>query len=269
MKRGMCKMCLQEKQLIESHLIPRAVYDLCRTADSEPVRISSTVIMQTSRQTKTHLLCSECDNHLNKYGETWLLPKLKTWDKGFPLYDILTKIPPDVAEGEGAAYAASRNPEIDVAAISHFAIGVFWKASVHSWQRDTKEPRIELGPYGELLRLFLRHEGYFPSHAVLNVGIVPPAALFSNAMEPYRGSATGPRNYVFNVPGLQFVLTVGKTIDTTARQTCFHSSALHPIILTDLSRPMYELYRSQTRKAHRSKKLIEYLAKKKANGVLK
>jgi hypothetical protein len=263
MKLGICRMCLSEKQLVESHLIPRAVYDLCRSEDSEPVKITSTVIMQTSRQTKDYLLCSDCDNHLSKFGETWLLPKLKTWDKGFPLYDILAKVSPDVVEGDGAAYAASRNPGVDVQAIAHFAIGIFWKASVHSWLKDRKEPRIDLGPYSDKLRQFLRGQASFPDHVVLNVGVVRPEVTFSNALEPYRGTAAGVRNYIFNVPGMQFVLTIGKTIGSELKRTCFYSNALHPIIVTDLAEPMKEIYREQSAKAHKSKKLVAYLAAQK------
>jgi hypothetical protein len=261
--QGICKMCLRPKELIRSHLIPRAVYSLCRTADSEPVKFNKEVIMQTSRQTQDYLLCAVCDNFLSEHGENWVLPKLKTWDKGFPLYDLLAEVPPDVIEGDGAAYAAMRNPKIDTEAITHFAIGIFWKASVHPWLKDRKEPRIELGPYSDKLRQFLRNEAGFPKYVMLNVGIARPETMFSNAVEPYQGSSTGVRNYVFNVPGMQFVLTVGKTIDAEIAQTCFNGNPLHPIIVTDLASSMMEIYRMQAKKAHRSKKLVEYLAARK------
>lgn len=263
MTQGICKMCLEPKVLIRSHLIPAAVYKLCRTSDSDPVRISSEVVMQTSRQTQDYLLCAKCDNSLSKHGESWLLPKLRTWDKGFPLYDIATAVPPDVVEGEGAGYAAKRNPQIDVEAITHFAIGIFWKASVHPWMKNRKEPRIDLGPYSDKLRQFLRCEAAFPEHVTLTVGISSPGTKFSNALEPYRGSRSGTRNYVFNVPGMQFVLTVGKTISREEKQTCFYANPLHPIIVTDLGTPMMKLYREQTKKAHKSKKLLAYLAAEK------
>ena len=263
MVSGVCKMCLQPKELIRSHLIPRAVYKLCRTTDSDPVKISAEVVMQTSRQTQDYLLCVKCDNSLSEGGENWLLPKLKTWDEGFPLYDILVEVPPDTAEGDGAGYAAVRNPKIDVDAITHFAIGIFWKASVHPWIKDGKEPRIDLGPYSDKLRQFLRHEAAFPENVTLTVGISPPATMFSNALEPYRGSLSGARNYVFNVPGMQFVLTIGKTISQEDKKVCFYADPLHPIIVTDLGPAMMEIYREQTKKAHKSKKLLAYLAAKK------
>lgn len=260
---GHCKLCHKGRQLIQSHLLPRAIYDLCRTADSEPVVVSSAVIMQSSRQTKVHLLCAECDNLLSKYGENWVLPKLATWDKGFPLYDLITRIRPDVSYDDVQGYAASRNPAIDVQAITHFALGVFWKAAVHSWSKGEGEPRIELGPYEEQLRRFLRCEGDFPNHVVLNVGVVPPPIKFVNSFGPYRGSAPACRNFVFNVPGMQFVMTVGKALSAELRETCFYRNAMHPIIACDIAKPMLQLYRQQAKTAHKSRKLVEYLATRK------
>jgi hypothetical protein len=219
--------------------------------------------MQTSRQTQDCVLCGKCDNSLSTNGENWVLPRLKTWDDGFPLYEIVAALPPDIVEGKSAGYAAKRNPNINIDAITHFAIGIFWKASVHGWSKDSKEPRIELGPYSDKLRQFLRHEAPFPKHMTLAVGITPPETKFSNLLEPYRGSLAGARNYVFNVPGMQFVLTIGKTISQDEKGVCFSTDPLHPIILTDLGTPMMELYREQAKNAHRSKKLLAYLAAKK------
>jgi len=53
------------------------------------------------------------------------LPKLATLNDGFPLYEILRKVPPDTVNGDVPIYAAARNPEIDVARIVHFAMGIF------------------------------------------------------------------------------------------------------------------------------------------------
>lgn len=261
MLNRICKMCLKDKPLIQSHLMPRALYDLCRTEDSEPVKVTSQVIMQTSRQTKDYLLCAECDNLLSKEGETWLLPKLATYNDGFPLYDILQKVPPDITDDDGSmGYAISRNPEINVNAITHFVMGIFWKASAHSWLKDKKEPRIELGPYGERVRKFLRGEADFPDNMVLNLGVVPPSIKFINFLDPYEGSGS-PRNFVFNIPGMQFGLTVGKTIFPDVKQTCFYRNPLHPIVVADFARDMKKIYQAQSKKAHKSRKLIEYLSR--------
>src|SRR5919109_2834716 len=163
-----CPLCLEEEELVSSHLISQAMYDYCRTADSEPVIMTSKILMQTSRQVQHALLCRRCEDVLNKGGENWLLPLLATVDGKFPLLDIIERLRPDVVDGELRVYAASRNPEIKIEKLIHFLMGVFWKASIHSWTGDSKTPRIELGPYRERVRIFLLGETGFPQ----NMGLV-------------------------------------------------------------------------------------------------
>jgi hypothetical protein len=159
-----CPLCLEDKEIVSSHLIPQAMYDYCRTVDSEPVIMTSRIVMQTSRQVQHTLLCHDCEDILNKGGESWLLPLLATMDKKFPLLDIIERFEPDVVDGELRAYAAGRNPAIEIQKLIHFTVGVFWKASIHSWEGGNKTPRIELGPYGERVRTFLRGETPFPKN---------------------------------------------------------------------------------------------------------
>jgi len=83
-------------------------------------------------------------------GEQWLLPLLATIDAKFPLLDMIERFPPDIVddvEDDLRGYAAAQNPEIKVEKLAHFMMGVFWKAAVHSWRGDSKEPAIGLGPY--------------------------------------------------------------------------------------------------------------------------
>ncbi|HEX8881806.1 MAG TPA: hypothetical protein VF749_17310 [Candidatus Acidoferrum sp.] len=141
-----CPLCLEDKEIVTSHLLPRALYDYCRTVDSEPVVMTSRIVMQTSRQVQTPLLCLDCEDVLNKGGENWLLPLLATVDGKFPLLDIIERFEPDVPDGELRIYASSRNPAIKIEKLIHFAMGVFWKASIHSWRGDSKELQIDLGP---------------------------------------------------------------------------------------------------------------------------
>lgn len=107
-----CALCREDKELVKSHLIPRAMYDYCRTADSEPVLMTTEVMMQTSRQLQDHLLCKRCEDVLNIGGEQWLLPLLARIDQTFPLLDIIEKLPPDQVEGDWKGYAAFRTQKL-------------------------------------------------------------------------------------------------------------------------------------------------------------
>src|SRR5450756_406723 len=73
-----------------------------------------------------------------RMGESWLLPKLAQQDGPFPFLDILEKGSPIASKEGGLAYIASNNPEVDIEKLTHFALGIFWKASVHSWSGTKK-----------------------------------------------------------------------------------------------------------------------------------
>ena len=50
-RSGECPLCLLEKALVRSHLIPQAIYDYFRSRDgTSPVRVGDGVIMHSDRQ---------------------------------------------------------------------------------------------------------------------------------------------------------------------------------------------------------------------------
>ena len=116
-------------------------------------------MLPTDEQVQTYLLCDDCEEILNSGGERWVVSRLLTVEKRFPLYDLLTQQKPDFSEDGFLVYFAAQNPQIDTDKLMHFALGVFWKASVHSWDPKETDPLIELGPYSEKIRLWLRGEG--------------------------------------------------------------------------------------------------------------
>jgi len=218
--------------------------------------------MQSSTQCQDYVLCRECDNSFSKNGENWVLPLLAKSDGSFPFYDILVKCPPDVVDGDSALFAAARNPDIDVANLTHFAMGIFWKASVHSWSGERSDTLIDLGKYGEGVRRFLNAEGRFPEHMALIVAVSPPPLLPSFNM-PYRGSATEFLNFLFHVPGINFALDVGNLVSATIKKMCFVSNHLHPIVLTKLSGTNLEIFKGVAAKAHKARNLLRYMNESK------
>jgi hypothetical protein len=215
-------------------------------------------MMQTSRQLQHPLLCLECENALNVGGEGWLLPLLATIDKKFPLLDIIERFDADVIDGDTRGYAASRNPAIEVDKLIHFIMGVFWKASIHSWRGDDREPMIDLGPYGERVRTFLRGETPFPANMGLVVAVLPREKAVISFNAPYRGSAQDSHNFVFYIPGVQTVLSVGKRLPAEMPAICFATNPLHPLLVADMSSDVLAMFRSIGAKAHKPKKLLAH-----------
>jgi hypothetical protein len=254
-----CPLCLETKNVVSSHLIPAKMYKYLHAPGAHPIAISQEVVMATDRQLQAYLLCPECEDRLNKGGEKWLLPLLAQYEGPFPFYDLLTKVAPEASFEEGAAYFAASNPAIQVDKIAHFGMGMFFKAAAHSWRGGEKEPSIQLGRYLESVRTFLMGETGFPERMTLNVGVLPQPVKAISCSYPYRGSNTACHNYLLYICGIEFALGVGKRIDLEARQACFVSNPLHPIIVTDFSGDLRANFNRVWKKAHKAKNIEKYL----------
>jgi hypothetical protein len=173
------------------------------------------------------------------------------------MIDLLKKLPPDVDQEQFQVFGVTKNSDIDVLKLTHFAMGVFWKASVHSWMRDKITPMIELGSYGDKVRDFLLGRSSFPQNMSLTVWVAPKDRALVTIGQPYRGKATAYGSFAFYVPGIQFVLYVGRQITEPIRQLCFCANPSHPIVVCDTSVGFLKIMKEMGRTAHKSKRFID------------
>ena len=236
--QGKCKLCLKQADLQESHLLPAAVYKMCRNESSDvadPIGVGndpktkSFRLFQSSRQITGQVLCFSCEQLLNLNGEDWVLPELSTL-QGFPLYDKLTVIEPEIIEKDLAVYASVKANDIRTDFLTHFALGIFWKAGVHNWNTGHGTLRLEFGPYREEMRDFLLG-GVFPKHAFLMINVVPPSLPTISAYLPYTSRVTDFWFHSFYVPGVEFMLTLGNRTPDYLRTMCLVSSPIRPILV--------------------------------------
>lgn len=215
---GQCPLCLEEKLLEDSHFIPRGLYDYCRGSDGgEPIKVTTDYALPTSRQTHDYVFCGACEDLLNERGEAWVVPKLARWDRSFPLFDLIRSAPALMAEDDFAVYAGAQNPKLDMDKIGHFIMGIYWKASIHSWSGSSDQPRIQLGPYSEEIRRYLLGAP-FPVSVALTVAVSPPEVAYVGFNEPYEGvREPNYRNFTMCVPGLWMMLSVGKLLTPEVR----------------------------------------------------
>ena len=231
---GICKLCLREKELRSSHFIPRGVYSYLR---------------------------NECEQLLSRRGEVWVLPRLAEFDGAFPFSTLLRTQPPLFDETDVQVYAVAKNPVINRSALIHFALGIFWKASVHSWKGSTTEPRIDLGTHSEALRKYLRDGGSFPGDMALALMVMPTPVRMICCFDPIRGSNPEFENFHFYVPGLFFSLGVGNVEDVKAM--CLVSNPQGIVLVQDMTPQLTDLYRKAAKTAHKSKRLLEPLKNRK------
>ena len=119
--------------------------------DLHPIVVGGGSVRATTDQLQDELLCQDCERILSEFCAV---------ERSFPFYDLLYQQTPIDADADGDNFAAGTNPAIDVQKISHFALGIFWKASLHPWEFG----EISLGPYGETIRTWLRGESAFPQN---------------------------------------------------------------------------------------------------------
>lgn len=260
---GICQMCLgKDKQLVRSHLLPAALYNYCRKPEMEPIRVTSEIVMSTSRQTQDYLLCHECESVLNEGGEKWMVGKFAKPDRvNFALFEMITRVVADIDEEDVKVYSGINVPELDADKMVHFAMGLFWKASVHSWTKDKLESApLEFGPYREPIRKYLLGEGAFPGDMALSVSISTPEKAMIVIMEPYEGrnKKLGFRTHFCYVLGVLFALSVGRQVAPEQRAACFASNTNHPIwVMENLHMDFENKLRAVYAKAPKSRKLIE------------
>ena len=260
-------MCLQQKMLVKSHFMPASLYDYCRKDEHSPIKVGKGFLLPTDRQTWTYLLCNDCERILNDGGESWIADKLATWERSFPLYSVLTQRPPYFEEDGTSIYYAATNPDISVAKLKHFALGMFWKASVHSWSASEREPRIELGPYSDAIRIWLINGTDFPRHVYLCVDIARPERAQIVLIDPFEADRNEWRTFFFLVPGVSFILEVGKGVNDAAKSLCIQNNPDAPITVCDSLIDKFEQeLAKQVRGLRKTNALIRQRAKVKREG---
>jgi len=231
--RGVCKLCLKHEELQDSHLLPRAAYKSlrARAGNPNPLQFSSMGAIQISKQITDYLLCRNCEGLLNREGETQVLPLLATLD-GFPLVELLQTVEPDLAGPEWIRYSCSKVPEIQVQSLVHFAVGVFWKASVHCWRTLGRKVQIALGPYEEDARQFLLGQRAFPDSFSLTISATPLDLPSLACFAPFGGREANYHNFLFFILGITFVLWTGRSHPAGVRTDCLVKNPNHPIIVS-------------------------------------
>jgi len=169
-------------------------------------------------------------------------------------------------DANGGIYFAAGNPEFDFQSLTHFAMGIFWKASVHSWKGGEKDPRIELGPYENPIRTWLRGETRFPKNICLTVTLSRPDRTLVTINEPIQTTHKQWHSFVLQVPGVLFVLNTGKTIEADMRATCFYVNPSHPVFVSeDITGQWNQRLGKHYRESRKSKGYLESLAKQKGD----
>lgn len=224
---GVCRLCENTRDLRDSHLLPKALSKLLTTfaqaageSNTNPITITPSVAVQTSRQVTDYVLCSECEDLLNRNGEKWVVANCFRGDYVFPLrsaLEIASPVSTDDKHGvklfDGKKLAGVNCPKL-----VHFGAGVFWRAAAHRWSATLG--RLNLGRYEGQLRRFVNGDSPWPTDVVLFVSVnsEPDAGANENMMFPFQEREKDRyHRFMFVIPGITFQLLVGKEIPKNLR----------------------------------------------------
>jgi len=84
---GTCKLCLEENDLQDSHLVAPAFYP------AKPRFVNQRILLPTDRQVKDYVFCAGCEDLLNKNGVSPVLALISPNTPNFPLLAQLQASP--------------------------------------------------------------------------------------------------------------------------------------------------------------------------------
>jgi len=267
---GICKLCLQTKELQNSHYLPKGAYRVNRAPalkNPDPVVLSNDELRQSSAQLSDYLLCSDCEQKFSKNGESWVLNNIpRNYGERFPMLDALKTETPIFEDGGTKCYAGAKVKSFDMEKIVYFAISIFWRGAVHDWWSSlhTEAPDVHLCAYEEPIRQFLLGTSPLSEDVALTVFVCPNGSVLNAMLVPWEAPLPECSRYFFYVSGLGFVLHFADRLNQQFRKTCAYHSPDKVIILSaEFERLIREILLDQVKGRDSSKveKMLQEIAK--------
>src|SRR5262245_59722113 len=128
---GQCRLCFKDGPLRDSHFIPQASYKLVRGKgrNQHPLVLQSNKALQTSDQTRAHLLCHDCEQRLCKYGEDAFFRNCYRGPGKSRLLDVLRRSRPLLEDDRFAVHAVPETENPAIEQMAYMGVSLFWKSA--------------------------------------------------------------------------------------------------------------------------------------------
>jgi hypothetical protein len=232
---GICKLCLTERDLHDSHYIPASLYRRIRKmAGADPIIMTPKLVMSSSRQIHDHVLCADCEHRLNVGGEKYIAD-VSAEGSHFPFRDMLSNGTPSPL-GPFLCYPG-RQIGVDVQKLAYFAVSMVWRGAIHAWSTvDRQTSQLTVPSHLEDMRRFLMGEIALPVEIGLLVIICLDFASQVHVLAPFL-VGNEETDTLFEMLIFGVVLRVG--INHPQKEfyalACTHNQSV-PIIVADRSK---------------------------------
>jgi hypothetical protein len=224
-----CKLCLQAKELRDSHYIPRRAYSMNMAkslANPNPVVVSHGKVRQVCDQLRGHTFCGGCEQMLSAKGEKWVLANVPA-DQGdpFPLQEAIIPETPVCSKEVVDVYAGRTIKAFDMDKLIYFGMSIFWRGAARQWKSSLGgiAPAVDVGNSFEPMRKYLLG-GPFPDDCSLLVFIYNWKPAMNAATVVFKEDGPFGEFHWFYLNGLGFSLFVGN-VHKSVRQLCAWHSA--------------------------------------------
>src|SRR5580765_3136635 len=149
MPSGVCRLCRENKEIRNSHYLPKGMFKFLRgeiLKNPNPILTGRGATVQVSDQITGYMLCDGCEDLFDKKGENLIVNKMARVGS-FPLWETIRTATPIFDDGNTAIYAGDSIPGLDMDALVYFGMSVFWRGAACEWRgRRGVFEGIKLGP---------------------------------------------------------------------------------------------------------------------------
>ena len=271
MQHGICKLCLRQADLLDSHYIPKRAYsmNMARSLKNPyPVTLALGRAKQVSDQLHGHTFCGECEDLLNKNGEKWVLANVpKDYKSAFPLQEALIASSPTYITENINVYAGRKIPAFNLDSLIYFGMSVFWRGAARAWMSSTGAvaPPVDLGEFFEPIRQYLLG-GQVPDSVFIVVTIHNLKSVGNAALPVHRATGQYGDFYWFYLNGLGFALYLGNTTPLPIRNVCAYHNPDGPVVVdVGFGQMVYDFIKNQLNSSEKSEHLTMLISNPKTS----
>jgi hypothetical protein len=218
---GQCPLCLQQRALKKSHYLGHALH-LLSQENGEAVLMTPERVQLTKKQLWAHLLCAACEDILGaneSYAHQWINRKNQ-----FRLLERMNLAMPVERTLHGLEFSGT-DIGVSTERLAHFALGIFWRASTHSWKTlGLQTTSIGLEALAEPIRLYLRGEGPFPDGIALLMTVCTDHGSQGLVFAPSPMNGGIYPAFSLMVRGIKFTLVTGNFPEEIRQACCVRSA---------------------------------------------